>query len=143
LNHNLHTKTFVYTNICSIQLYRIPVNDEIFHVWPRNSYPPKDISRDGYVFTGYLYGEALASVYASADVFVFTDPSKSFGQVGQEAMASALPSVNINKGGIIDLVQDRHTGYVCPEEPQAFAAAVNKRQSRTAPAYGLSRSPRS
>jgi glycosyltransferase involved in cell wall biosynthesis len=80
----------------------------------------------GTVFTGYLYGEALASAYASADVFVFPGPSETFGQVVQEAMSSGLPAVIINRGGITDLVQDGSTGYVCSEDPQAFAAAVQK-----------------
>jgi len=78
----------------------------------------------GTVFTGYLYGEALADAYASADVFVFPGPSETFGQVVQEAMASGLPAIIINKGGITDLVQHGITGYICPDDPQAFAAAV-------------------
>ena len=46
----------------------------------------------GTVFTGYLLNEDLAGAFASADLFVFTGPNETFGQVVQEAMASGLPS---------------------------------------------------
>ncbi|MBZ0279960.1 MAG: glycosyltransferase family 1 protein [Anaerolineae bacterium] len=75
-------------------------------------------------FMGYLYGSDLASAYASADVFMFTGTCETFGQVVQEALASGLPSVVINQGGVIDLVEHGVTGYICADEPEAFAAAA-------------------
>ncbi len=75
-------------------------------------------------FTGYMYGEDLSRAFASADVFTFTGPSETFGQVVQEALASGLPSVIINQGGITDLVTDGVTGYQCPDNPKAFAEAI-------------------
>ncbi len=42
-------------------------------------------------FTGMLEGEALASAYRSADVFVFPSKTDTFGLVLLEAMASGLP----------------------------------------------------
>lgn len=75
-------------------------------------------------FTGYLYGDDLANAYASADVFVFPGPSETFGQVVQEAMASGLPSVVIDQGGVSDLVSDQASGFTCPADPAAFAQAV-------------------
>ncbi len=75
-------------------------------------------------FMGYLFGGELAKAYASADVFMFPSPSETFGQVVQEAMASGLPAVVINEGGVIDLVEDGETGYICPPEKEAFAAAA-------------------
>lgn len=78
------------------------------------------------VFTGYMYGEDLAKAYASADVFVFPGPSETFGQVVQEAMAAGLPAVIVNRGGIVDLVTDGVNGFVCPENPHAFAEAVQR-----------------
>ncbi len=61
-------------------------------------------------FTGYLEGHALATAYASADVFVFPSDTETFGQVVQEAMASGLPVVGARGGGTLDLVQDGTTG---------------------------------
>ncbi len=75
-------------------------------------------------FTGYLFGEELGHAFASADVFCFTGPNETFGQVVQEAMASGLPSVVINQGGVADLVIEGETGFICPDDPQAFADAV-------------------
>lgn len=77
-------------------------------------------------FMGYLFGEDLARAYASADVFMFTGPSETFGQVIQEALASGLPAVVINQGGVVDLVEDGKTGYICAGEPAAFAAAARR-----------------
>lgn len=45
------------------------------------------------IFAGALRGEALASVYASADVFLFPSLSETFGNVTLEAMASGLAIV--------------------------------------------------
>jgi glycosyltransferase involved in cell wall biosynthesis len=75
-------------------------------------------------FTGYLFGDDLADAYASADVFMFTSGTETFGQVVQEAMASGLPAVIINQGGIVDLVRQDETGFICPPDPAAFAAAA-------------------
>jgi glycosyltransferase involved in cell wall biosynthesis len=77
-------------------------------------------------FTGYLYGDDLADAYASADAFMFTGANETFGQVVQEAMASGLPAIIINQGGITDQVTPGVNGYVCPPDPQAFAEAARR-----------------
>ncbi len=77
-------------------------------------------------FLGYLFGEELAQAYASADVFIFPSPSETFGQVVQEAMASGLPAVVINQGGVVDLVQDGETGYICEPDTRSFAEAIER-----------------
>jgi glycosyltransferase involved in cell wall biosynthesis len=77
-------------------------------------------------FTGYLFGDDLSQAFASADIFTFTGPNETFGQVVQEAMASGLPSVVIDQGGVADLVIEGETGYTCPDNPQAFAQAIIK-----------------
>ncbi|MBN1564641.1 MAG: glycosyltransferase family 1 protein [Anaerolineae bacterium] len=82
----------------------------------------------GTVFTGYLYGDNLAKAYASADVFVFPGPTETFGQVVQEAMASGLPGVIIDKGGITDLVTPGVNGYHCTANSKEFADAVAELQ---------------
>lgn len=75
-------------------------------------------------FTGYLYGEELSQAFASADVFLFTGQNETFGQVVQEAMASGLPAVVINRGGVPDRVDEGVTGFICEAEPRAFAEKV-------------------
>jgi glycosyltransferase involved in cell wall biosynthesis len=63
-------------------------------------------------FTGYLRGEALATAYASADVFAFPSRTETFGQVVLEAMASGLPVVGLLSEGVCDLVEHERTGLL-------------------------------
>lgn len=76
------------------------------------------------VFTGYLVGEELAQAFASADAFFFPGAQETFGQVVQEAMASGLPSIVTNRGGVSGLVEPGVTGLVCEHTEEAFAEAA-------------------
>ena len=55
-------------------------------------------------FLGAKYGEGLADIYASADVFVFPSRTDTFGIVLIEAMASGLPVAAFPVAGPIDVV---------------------------------------
>jgi len=55
-------------------------------------------------FLGSRQGEALADIYASADVFVFPSRTDTFGIVMIEAMASGLPVAAFPAPGPIDVV---------------------------------------
>ncbi len=55
-------------------------------------------------FLGVRHGEALAQIYASADVFVFPSRTDTFGIVLIEAMASGLPVAAFPVPGPIDVV---------------------------------------
>lgn len=65
-------------------------------------------------FTGYLHGEALATAYASADLFAFPSRTETFGQVVMEAMASGLPVAAYNAEGVRDSVRAGETGLLAP-----------------------------
>ena len=56
------------------------------------------------VFTGLLRGEELSQVYASADVFVMPSESETLGFVVLEAMASSVPVVAAQAGGVPDII---------------------------------------
>jgi glycosyltransferase involved in cell wall biosynthesis/predicted metal-dependent phosphoesterase TrpH len=75
-------------------------------------------------FLGWLEGEELARVYASADIFLFASRTDTFGQVVIEAQASGLPVVAVAEGGPLSLVDDGRTGRLCPPDARALAAAV-------------------
>jgi glycosyltransferase involved in cell wall biosynthesis len=75
-------------------------------------------------FMGYLFGDELAEAFASADLFAFTGTAETFGQVVQEAMASGLPCLVVDQGGVVDLVRDGFNGFVLPTDAGAFAAAA-------------------
>jgi glycosyltransferase involved in cell wall biosynthesis len=63
-------------------------------------------------FSGYLTGEALASAYASADLFVLPSETETLGLVLLEAMASGCPVVACRAGGVPEAVQDGLTGFL-------------------------------
>jgi glycosyltransferase involved in cell wall biosynthesis len=64
------------------------------------------------VFLGYRDGEALASIYASCDLFVFPSVTDTFGNVVLEAQASGLPVVVTDRGGPQENVLPDQTGIV-------------------------------
>lgn len=75
-------------------------------------------------FMGYVFGDELAEVYASADVFAFTGTNETFGQVVTEAMASGLPALVPNAGGVVDHVLDGINGFICQEDAADFRQKI-------------------
>ena len=75
-------------------------------------------------FLGWLEGDALATAYASADLFLFASETDTFGQVVLEAQASGLPVVAVGAGGPAELIADGRSGVLCPPRAAALADAV-------------------
>jgi glycosyltransferase involved in cell wall biosynthesis len=80
----------------------------------------------GATFLGELRGDALADLYASADIFCFPSTTDTFGQVLLEAGASGLPVVAAAAGGAPELVQHGSTGLlVPPDDVGSFRDAIH------------------
>ncbi len=67
-------------------------------------------------FTGYVHGEKLAELYASADIFVFPSTTDTFGNVVLEAQASGLPVIVTDSGGPCENMLHDRTGLVVPAD---------------------------
>ena len=78
-------------------------------------------------FLGFVYGEALTDKFRDADIFTLPSLSESCSMALLEAMASGLPVVASNVGGIPELVADGENGFlVPPAEPEALRAAIDR-----------------
>jgi glycosyltransferase involved in cell wall biosynthesis len=76
------------------------------------------------IFTGYKYGEELASHLAAADVFVFPSLTDTFGLVLLEAMASGVPVAAYPVAGPIDVVRSGMSGILHDDLAIAVAQAL-------------------
>jgi len=75
-------------------------------------------------FLGWLRGEELARVYASADIFLFPSRTDTFGQVIVEAQASGVPVVAVAEGGPVSLIDHGESGLLAPADPDDLATHV-------------------
>ncbi len=73
-------------------------------------------------FLGAKTHQELVRIYASADIFVAPSitaadgDKEGLGLVILEAMASGLPVVASNSGGIVEIVEDGVNGFLCEEK---------------------------
>ncbi len=67
--------------------------------------------------------EQLANLYANCDVFVHPNPREPFGIAPLEAMASGLPLVAPNAGGVLSYANPTNAWLTEPT-PDAFATAI-------------------
>jgi glycosyltransferase involved in cell wall biosynthesis len=74
-------------------------------------------------FPGFLAGEELAAAFASADVFVMPSSTETLGFVALEAMASGVPVVAADAGGLRDVVQHGENGLLYDPRPRKAAVA--------------------
>ena len=55
----------------------------------------------------------VAPLLASADLFLLPSTSESFGLSALEAIASGVPVVGTNAGGMPEVIRNGETGYLC------------------------------
>jgi glycosyltransferase involved in cell wall biosynthesis len=76
-----------------------PYLDRCKQIFPRDT-----------VYTGFKSGKELADIYASCDLFVCPSSTETFGNVVLEAMASGLPVIGADAGGVGELIQKNVNG---------------------------------
>jgi phosphatidylinositol alpha 1,6-mannosyltransferase len=66
----------------------------------------------GINFTSWKRGEELAALFASADVFALPSSTETLSLVSLESMASGVPVLAMNAGGVCDIVSHESTGLL-------------------------------
>ncbi len=77
------------------------------------------------ILLGHLDKELLADYYANADIFVHPNPKEPFGIAPLEAMASGVPVVAPDSGGILSYATDENIWMQSPTG-EKFAAAIRE-----------------
>lgn len=77
-----------------------------------------------FIFCGVQRGEALATHFASGDLFLFPSRTETFGNVTLEAMASGVATVAFDRGAAREAMSDGiHGAAVSDGDEQAFVDA--------------------
>jgi len=63
-------------------------------------------------FLGRL--DSVAPLLAGADLFLLPSQNESFGLSALEALASGVPVIAANSGGIVEVIRNGETGVLCP-----------------------------
>lgn len=81
----------------------------------------------GAMFLGAKHGGELAEIMASLDIFVHTGAEETFCQAVQEALASGVPTVGPDSGGLKDRIQHGSNGlHYTPGDTVGLRAAVTQ-----------------
>ncbi|MFH1428573.1 MAG: glycosyltransferase family 4 protein [Candidatus Margulisiibacteriota bacterium] len=97
------------------------------------------------LFTGFVPNENLPAIYSIADIFsapsIMEEP---FGLVFVEAMASGLPVIASERGGIPDVVVQGQTGFLAanPDDPAEIAEILQLMISGTEKSFEFGRAGR-
>jgi len=84
-----------------------------------------ELQHPDHVFAGMQVGEELATHYASADLFLFSSLTETYGNVVPEAMASGLPVLAYRSAAAAELIVDGINGRtVLPGDETAFLRAA-------------------
>ncbi|MEI5907152.1 glycosyltransferase family 1 protein [Bacillus spongiae] len=119
------------TFVKSIRLLSASVKDNLHWLivgeGPSSQEIKEQLKTENVTFTGYLRGEDLAGAYASSDIFFFPSPTETFGNVVLEALASGVPAIVADSGGVKNIVQHEQTGFLCkPGGVEDFSGRIEQ-----------------
>eukprot|EP00934_Nitzschia_sp_Nitz4_P008558 Nitzschia sp. Nitz4//scaffold111_size72815//24603//26166//NITZ4_005785-RA/size72815-snap-gene-0.107-mRNA-1//-1//CDS//3329533165//8548//frame0 len=78
-------------------------------------------------FMGQMSGVELSQAFASADAFIMPSDSETLGFVVLESMASGVPVVGCNAGGIPNIITNGTDGFLVePGDTDGYVTALNK-----------------
>ncbi|MFX1466707.1 MAG: glycosyltransferase family 4 protein, partial [Promethearchaeota archaeon] len=81
---------------------------------------------DNVLFLGNVSNENLPEIYANSDLFILPSLHEGLGIVYLEAMASGLPIITTNSGGMRDLINSGQTGMLIePKNSDRIAESIN------------------
>jgi len=77
-------------------------------------------------FLPFQHGTALATAYASADIFAFPSSTETFGNVLLEAMAAGTACLAVDAGGVREFAHGGNALLVTPRDAVAFADGLSR-----------------
>ncbi|MHA2284049.1 MAG: glycosyltransferase family 4 protein, partial [Promethearchaeota archaeon] len=90
--------------------------------WKKQLY---GVSKENYGFLGYVDYEKINYLYTKADLFVLPSFTESFPLVILEAMASGVPVIATNVGGIPEIIEDKKDGIlIAPNDPAVLSDSI-------------------
>ncbi|MGQ4892559.1 MAG: glycosyltransferase family 4 protein [Candidatus Njordarchaeia archaeon] len=80
--------------------------------------------KDHVKLVGLLSREKYYQLLAASDILIMPSKKEAFGIVFLEAMALGKPIIATNLGGIPEVVEDKHNGYLCDGSPEELARLI-------------------
>jgi glycosyltransferase involved in cell wall biosynthesis len=95
---------------------------------------------DRVTFAGAAAGDELVRLYGNALAVIYAPFDEDYGYVTLESFLCAKPVITAtDSGGTLEFVVDEENGFVCPPDPAAIGAAVNRLAADRALAARLGR----
>jgi len=85
----------------------------------------RSVRSPGITFTSWKRGEELAALFASADIFALPSTTETLSLVSMESMASGIPVLAMNAGGVQDVVEHQRTGLLA-NSAQEFEVGLRR-----------------